>query len=234
MKQSILAVLLGVLAPMLASAADLDIPAQPLGASLEALSRQGEVQILFDPRLVALRDAPALKGTFSSERALDILLARTDLTYHVKDKKTIEIATAVDEVTVRGRHDRLSAARKEFVQLEDRFYDEYNEINTNRLWDVKCRMETPTGTRIERRVCIPVFVDQITHDFYFRGVLGDASGSPWSRIQSMREAFKQNMIDLVNRNPKLLELLMKRNAAAERYIHLRKKKHEGGKIFVWD
>jgi hypothetical protein len=38
----------------------------------------------------------------------------------------------------------------------------------------------------------------------------------------------------VNNNPKLLELLMKRNAAAQRYADVRKKKFEGGKIFVRD
>ncbi len=43
--------------------------------------------IEFDPGLVALHDAPALKGDFSPEHALDTLLARTDLTYHVKDAK---------------------------------------------------------------------------------------------------------------------------------------------------
>src|SRR5690348_10586410 len=99
MKKSILAVLFGVLAPMLASGADLDIPAQPLGASLESLSKQVGVQIVFDLRTVAPLDAPALKGSFSTEHALDTLLAHTDLTYHVKDAKTIEVAVPIDEVT---------------------------------------------------------------------------------------------------------------------------------------
>ncbi len=40
---------------------ELDIPAQPLGASLESLAKQLDVNIAFDPTLVALRDAPALK-----------------------------------------------------------------------------------------------------------------------------------------------------------------------------
>src|SRR4051812_7600178 len=112
MKIKIAGALFALLAPVLAGAAVLDIPAQPLGASLESLSRQLGMQILFDPRLVGLHDAPALKGEFSPEHALDVLLAGPDLTYHVKDTRTIEIAVPVDEVIVHGRYDRLSAMRK--------------------------------------------------------------------------------------------------------------------------
>ena len=235
MKKSILGILFGVLAPMLASAADLDIPAQPLGASLESLSKQVGVQILFDPRLVALRDAPALKGAFSTEHALDTLLAHTDLTYHVKDPKTIEIAVPIDEVTVTGRYEKLSAMRKEYEQLEDKFYDEYNKRNTDHQWDIVCRMEAPTGTRFQSRVCTPVFVDKIMHDLYANGFQGDVTGGGlWIWIQAKKPDYQKNMVDQVNKNPKLLELLMKRNAAAQRYAEVRKKKFEGGKIFVGD
>jgi hypothetical protein len=234
MRMNILGVLLSLLAPILAGAATLDIPAQSLGASLESLSKQVGVQILFDPKLVVLHDAPALKGQFSPEHALDTLLARTDLTYHVKDPRTIEIAVPVDEVIVHGRYERLSAMRKEYEQLEDKFYDEYNKLNTDHQWDVNCNREAPTGTRFKRRVCTPVFVDRIEHDFYRNTLQGHAgAGSVWIWIQPKREGFKKNMVDAVNKNPKLLELLMKRNAAQQRYVALRQKKF-AGKIFVPD
>lgn len=235
MKKYVLAVLLSLLAPVLAGAATLDIPAQSLGASLESLSKQVGVQILFDPKLVVLHDAPALKGDFSPEHALDTLLARTDLTYHVKDAQTIEIAVAVDEVIVHGRYEQLSAMRKEYEQLEDKFYDEYNKLNTDHQWDVNCGREAPVGTRISGRVCTPVFVETIERDFYAGTLQGRATtGSVWIWIQPKREGFKKNMVDTVNKNPKLLELLMKRNAAQQRYEEARKKKFARGKIFVWD
>jgi hypothetical protein len=232
---NILGILLGLLAPILASAATLDIPAQPLGASLESLSKQLGMQILFDPKLVVLHDAPALKGEFSPERALDTLLAQADLTYHVKDPQTIEIAVPVDEVVVYGRYQRLSAMRKEYEKLEDRFYDEYNELNTDHQWDVNCSREAPTRTRLERRVCTPVFVERIEHDFFTNALQGHADGgSVWIQVQPKREAFKQNMVDAVNKHPRLLELLMKRKAAQQRYEESRRKKFAGGKIFVPD
>lgn len=236
MKRSVLGVLFGVLAPMLASAADLDIPAQPLGASLESLSKQLGLQIVFDPRLVALRDAPALKGPFSAEHALDTLLAHTELTYHVKDTRTIEIAVPIDEVTVRGRYEKLSAMRKEYEQLEDKFYEEYNKLNTDHQWDVNCRSEAATGTNIKSRVCTPVFVDRIMQQFWSNELGGHAEGgSPWVWIEAKRTAYQDNLRQQVRKNPKLLELLMKRDAAAQRYAAVRKKKFEGGgRIFVWD
>jgi Secretin and TonB N terminus short domain len=235
MKDRILAMLLGALAPMLASAADLNIPAQPLGASLESLASQIGVQIVFDPSLVALLEAPALKGSLSTEQALDQLLARTDLTYHVKDTQTIEIAVPIDEVTVSGRYEKLSAMRKEYEQLEDRFYDEYNKLNTDPQWDVHCQQSASTGTHLRGRVCTPGFVDTIERDFAVASLQGHAGGgSPWVWIQAKKPAYQQNMTDLVKKNPKLLELLMKRNAAAQRYADVRKKKFEGGKLFVWD
>jgi hypothetical protein len=230
MKGKIPGILLGLLAPIIASAAKLDIPAQPLGASLEALSKQLDVRILFDPKLVVLNDAPPLKGEFSPEHALDTLLAQTDLTYHVKDLKTIEIAVSVDEVIVRGRSQQLSQMRKEYEELEDQFYDEYNKLNTDHQWDVSCEREAPTGSRFERRVCTPTFVKSIEHDYFVNG----HHASVWNWVQPKREAFKKNMADSVNRNPKLLELLMKRKAVEQRYEELRKKKFSGGKVFVPD
>ncbi len=231
----ILGILLGLLAPALASAATLDIPAQPLGASLQSLSKQVGVHILFDPKLVVLLDAPALKGEFSPERALDTLLAQADLTYHVKDAQTIEIAVPVDEVVVQGRYQRLSAMRMEYEKLEDKFYDEYNKLNTDHQWDVNCRREAPIGTLLKRRVCTPVFVGKIEGDFFANTLQGHADGgSMWIWVQPKREAFKKNMVDAVNKNPKLLELLMKRNAAQQRYDEVRKKKFAGGKIIVLD
>jgi hypothetical protein len=235
MKKNILGILFGLLAPLFASAAQLDIPAQSLGASLEALSKQLGMQILFEPKLVVLHDAPALKGELSPEHALDTLLARTDLTYHLKDTQTIEIAVAIDEVIVQGRYKRLSAMRKEYEELEDKFYDEYNKLNTDHQWDVNCSREAPLGTRLERRVCTPVFVDKVEHDFYANALQGHGDGgSVWVWIQPKREAFKKNMVSAVNTNPQLLELLMKRNAVQQRYEELRRKKFAGGRIFVPD
>ncbi len=112
--------------------------------------------------------------------------------------------------------------RKEYVALEDKFYETYNRVNTDHQWDVNCRLAMGTGSRIPARVCMPVFVDEITHEFFRTSVIGTAAGDPWAQIQAKREGFRKNLMDHVSKNPQLLELLMKRNAAAQRYAVVRK------------
>lgn len=56
-----------------------DIPAGPLANSLVALADQTHQQILFSSPQVAGRQAPALKGAYSSEQALEKLLAASGL-----------------------------------------------------------------------------------------------------------------------------------------------------------
>ena len=62
-----------------------DIPAQPLGASLKQLADQAGIQILFEERLVAGRQAPAIKATQTAQQALKALLSETGLEYTAKD-----------------------------------------------------------------------------------------------------------------------------------------------------
>lgn len=56
-----------------------DIPAQPLSKSLQAFGRASNVQIIFTEDLVRGRTAPALKGGFTTEAALDRLLEKSGL-----------------------------------------------------------------------------------------------------------------------------------------------------------
>ena len=57
----------------------LNLPAQPLSLSLEAVSRQTDTNILYKPEMVAGLAAPALSGTLSVQDALARLLAGTGL-----------------------------------------------------------------------------------------------------------------------------------------------------------
>lgn len=58
---------------------ELDLPAQPLAATLKQLGSQAGVTLAVDDRLVAHRLAPALKGTFAIDEALSRLLAGSGL-----------------------------------------------------------------------------------------------------------------------------------------------------------
>jgi len=69
--------------PVIAASLDEPIPlqvrAQPLGESLRNLAKQANLQILFDPALVAGRSAESVEGTLTARTALDRLLRGTGL-----------------------------------------------------------------------------------------------------------------------------------------------------------
>jgi iron complex outermembrane receptor protein len=58
---------------------EIDLPAQPLGQSLNTLAQQAGVQIAAPGELVAGKQAPALKGRFTPQAALARLLVGSGL-----------------------------------------------------------------------------------------------------------------------------------------------------------
>ena len=70
----------------------------------------------------------------------------------------------LDEVTVSGERVKIEALRKQIVQLEDTFYDRYNELNTVDDFDIHCIEEARTGTRFIKRSCRAVYQEQALAD----------------------------------------------------------------------
>ncbi|MEJ1962446.1 MAG: STN domain-containing protein [Gammaproteobacteria bacterium] len=93
--------------------ANFDLPAQPLIESLRALARQTNLNVFFEPKLVAGREAPAVKGKVSIEEALKNLLKDSGLTFrHVDDKTfTIVVAGADDEASLKGNEVVVTGSR---------------------------------------------------------------------------------------------------------------------------
>ena len=242
MRKMFWSIAIGVLAPLLASAANISIPPQPLGPSLQELAKQSGIQIIFFSSLVAGRDAPALKGTFTPEDALAALLDGTDLTYHVLNDRTIEVAerplaaaaslvkpapeAPLDEVVIEAQreNEKMSEMHAELDSLEDQFYVAYNKLNTDHRYDVVCRTLAVTGSHVERRVCQPAFVAKEAGILWWR-FPADASAPLTSQLsQQMMPDYQKNMIDVVGNHPELLALLKKRSEIVERYEALRRRK----------
>jgi len=70
---------------------NVDLPAAPLGEAINALAQQSSVQILFASDLGAGRQAPALKGRFSAEEALQTLLEGSGLQAQARDERTFVV-----------------------------------------------------------------------------------------------------------------------------------------------
>ncbi|MGE3849318.1 MAG: STN domain-containing protein, partial [Gammaproteobacteria bacterium] len=74
----------------------LDLPAQPLVASLAALAAAADLKIEADPALLAGRDAPALTGNQEPADALAALLEGSGLEASRRDDGSYAIAAAPD------------------------------------------------------------------------------------------------------------------------------------------
>lgn len=70
---------------------NVDLPAAPLGEAINALAQQSSVQIIFASDLGAGRNAPAVKGRFTPEEALQTLLKDSGLQVQAKNERTFVI-----------------------------------------------------------------------------------------------------------------------------------------------
>src|SRR6266404_9160616 len=70
---------------------NLEINPQPLGSALQEFAKQSGVQIIFFSQLTEGRQAPALRGRFTADGALKVLLDDSKLTWREINPKTIEI-----------------------------------------------------------------------------------------------------------------------------------------------
>ena len=69
-----------------------DLPRQPLADSLRAIGSQTHTNILFDPPLVAGREAPALKADVTPQQALSRLLSGTGIEFDYLSETTVVLA----------------------------------------------------------------------------------------------------------------------------------------------
>lgn len=74
--------------------ARVELPAQPLVDTLEAISTRFNLNVFFDPQIVAGHVAPALNADTTIEAALSLALKGTPLTYRKVDDNTFTIVNA--------------------------------------------------------------------------------------------------------------------------------------------
>jgi iron complex outermembrane recepter protein len=70
---------------------DLNLPAGSLSRALDRLASLTQLQILYDPDLVAGRETPGLAGSMSPERALERLLAPTDIGFTFTQRDAVAL-----------------------------------------------------------------------------------------------------------------------------------------------
>jgi iron complex outermembrane receptor protein len=88
-----------------------DLPAQPLADSLRAVGSQTNTNLLFDPPLVAGRQAPALKAEITADEALTRLLVGTGIKHEHLNETTIVLARANEAVAKPGERRSQSSPK---------------------------------------------------------------------------------------------------------------------------
>src|SRR5882762_8806194 len=82
-------------------AVDFKIPAESLESALLELSKQASYQIVFSATTLPNRPAPAIAGRMSIRKALDLLLAGTELGYKLVGAHTLTVAPGASAVASR-------------------------------------------------------------------------------------------------------------------------------------
>jgi hypothetical protein len=135
--------------------------------------------------------------------------------------------------------------RSEMAKAERQYIDLYNKLNSNPEFAIVCRMDKPTGTSFAVRVCQPrylmaasaraasermqsaVSAGNSTGAANSNGPnvgAGFAGGADGSTAEDKDEAFKQNMLDLLQKSPELQAMGKKRDELQARFDEAMKAK----------
>ena len=169
------------------------------------------------------------------KRTSDVLqlLLLAPLAFAANTEAAQEQKDSLDTVVVEGRLHQLESLRNEMVLVEDRFFERYNALNSVRDFDTHCQIEARTGTRTKSRYCRAVYQERAferegqDYSEALKTMLGDGDTKdpkPWVPptppaivIEARRKDYKDNIRDVVKRNPELIELLHQRYELGQRY-----------------
>jgi len=144
---------------------------------------------------------------------------------------TVATAEITDEVIVRGTP--LWELRENVIKAEDRFYARYNELNKVDDFDVECRWDAPTGTRIKYRGCLTRLAARAAQGYasdyvyFLQGSGPMPANDPHMALLDRYADYKENVLYLLKMNPDLRRLVQERAAAVKRYNDERRKYFKG-------
>jgi hypothetical protein len=139
--------------------------------------------------------------------------------------------TSLDEVVVTGKLDSLSGIRAAIKDSEERFYARYNELNKDRNFDITCRNEAPTGSRVDRDNCQAQVVDETSAaeaQAFVSGIAGTVPVTPMTVLRSSAAAeMRQRALVLLKNDPELMQDLLEHARLEQMYQQMVRKKFKG-------
>lgn len=141
----------------------------------------------------------------------------------------------MEEVKVIGK--TLRALKREAIEAEDRFFKRFNSLNTNDDFDIHCRMDKATGSKVPQRQCRIQFLMEagaIDAREFLTGLGNGGSGvnTPIATLQPLwlnrREEYRQTARALMEKDPELLSRATEWVRLREQYDRVRKERHKDG------
>jgi hypothetical protein len=133
-------------------------------------------------------------------------------------------AAQLDEVEVIG----WKQMKRELQLAQDRFYAQYNKLNTKKEFAIHCADEIPTGTRVPNRECRVAFLQRASGDMSREFLLGLTRGEsrrsvnyPEIQWTARHEEYRENARALLLANPELLDLAVKWRQLQDQYDRTR-------------
>jgi hypothetical protein len=154
------------------------------------------------------------------------------------DPKPVSPGENLDELVIRAKRLKLREMRTQIVEVEDRFYAKYNELNTNDDYDIHCREYTPTGSISKDRVCRASFEERLDVH-YARDVMRmmDGEGTvppPQDPDRELLEKYtllRKHALKVINANPELRRMVREREALDKAYNE-EQKIRLNGRVYV--
>jgi hypothetical protein len=124
-----------------------------------------------------------------------------------------------------------SDLRRQIAKTEQEFFALYNKVNTDPQYAMVCKMERAAGTTFATRVCQPQYVEaaqqanasQRMQAATHAGRVEAANPSAAAPFWQADEAFRKNMLDVLQKSPRLQALGEKRDALQARLDELTRK-----------
>lgn len=149
-----------------------------------------------------------------------------------------------EDVVIRAKRMKLYQLRMEMVEVENRFYAKYNELNTDDQFDVSCTAVALTGEIRKTRQCRPVFLERFEGQYaaevsaMFDGTRSASEGpshfatQPAAQLFAKYQDMKSHVIGLINQSPELKRMVRHREALEKSYQEEQKVRLNGRLILV--
>ena len=143
-----------------------------------------------------------------------------------------EPSGTIEEVIVIG-HKPLIKLKHEMYRTEEALYNIFNSFNTDDDFNIRCRKEARTGTKLKRRVCRPNFVGKLLAEETQRMMRGEGYIYPAAQIKKKNELMLAKMTETALEQPEMLNALVKYTEARQTWESERKRRCTGWFRFCW-